>query len=317
MLNLGAMSQVAIIYLSLSREGKRFLKKAVIKSSQLNKRLSKSIPSDLKKILYLVKNFKVVDKVFSSQVSDQLCFDLGRDKSAMYARFISLGCFNLLVWGKMLEAFNLVYDEEARERCIYIAFAQREWNDLADNQGYSFGELMVAAFDDQAAIPKQLTFLRQLKQGERKLTPPERFGKYYQHLQGVEICSRIEYTKEKAEIALNQVAPFVALIFMYIMVPEIPDGLKEASNPVGRWMYMLDELADLDHDKKANRVTYMAMVKDPEEEMRKQFEECRKIILRNASNPDKLIEFLEMITSRVIDARKQGIDIEDSFSNLS
>jgi len=317
MLKLGAMFQVAILYLSLSKEGRRFFKKAIGKYRQVDKTLGKLAWLNLKKILYLVKNFKVVDKVFSSQVSDQLCSDLKRNKSAMYARFISLGCFNLLVCGKMLEAFNVAYGEDAKERCVILAFAHREWNDLFDNLGYSFGEL-VLAFDSLAAIPKQLTFLRQLlKQLESKLTPPERFGKYYQHMQGFNVFKQIEYSKEKAGIILTEIAPFMVLMYMYAMVPEIPAGLKESLPSVARWMYMLDELADLDHDKKTNRVTYMSMVNDPEEEMRKQFEECRKIILRNAPNPDKLIEFLEMITSRVIDARKQGIDIEDSFSNLS
>lgn len=316
MINLGLALQVLAVYLSLSKQGKGFLKKAVGKSHQLEKILSKSVFTDLQKILYLIKAFKVCDKVFNRQVSDQLCSDLGREKSAMYSRFVSYGWFSLLMWSKVLEAFNLAYDEGAKERCVLVAFTHREWNDLFDNQGHSFKEL-VMAFDYQAAIPKQLIFLRQLKHMERKLAPPERFGKFYQHMQGFDICSLFEYTPEKAEIILNQVAPFIALLFMYIMVSEIPEGLKEALKPVSRWLYMLDELADLEHDRQINRVTYMIMVKEPENAMREQFEECRKVILHNAPNPDKLIKFIETITSRVIDAKKRGINIESSFFNIS
>jgi hypothetical protein len=103
---------------------------------------------------------------------------------------------------------------------------------------------------------------------------------------------------------------------MYIMVPEIPEGLKETIKPIARWLYMLDELADLEHDKEIKRVTYMLMVKDPEETMQAQYELCRKVILRNAPNPDKLIKFMETITSRVIQAKQQGTDVENSFFNI-
>ena len=60
----------------------------------------------------------------------------------------------------------------------------------------------------------------------------------------------------------------------------------------------------------------MLMVKDPEKEMWAQFEQCREVILRNAPNPDKLIRFMETITSRVIVASKRGINIENSFFNI-
>ncbi len=313
--NLKVMFQVALLYLSLSKQGKRFLKKVVRESRRVDKTLGSAIVLDLHKILYFIKTLKVCDKVFSAQVSDQLCSDLGREKSAMYARFVSYGWFSLLIWGKMLDAFNLAHDDRAKERCVLVAFTHREWNDLFDNQGYSFSEL-VAAFDYQVAIPKELIFLRQLKQMELKLAPADRFGKYYQHLQGFDVCSLFEYTPEKAQIILDQVAPFVALLFMYIMVEEIPEGLKEAVKPVARWLYMLDELADLEHDKQINRLTYMIMVKNPEEVMWQQYQECCKALLHNAPNPDKLIKFMEIITSRVVEAKKCGANIENSLFNI-
>jgi hypothetical protein len=315
MLNLGAIFQIVILYLSLSKEGKLFLKKTSSKSSRVDKTFRKSVLADLQKNLYFIKSLKVCDQVFRRQVSDQLCSELGRKKTEMYARFVSYGWFSLLMWGKMLDAFNLAYDEGAKERCVLVAFTHREWNDLFDNQGYSFDELF-AAFDYQKAIPQPLIFLRQLKQMETKLAPPDRFPAYYQHMQGFDICSLFEYTPEKAQIILDQVAPFVALLFMYIMVDAIPEGLKETLKPVARWLYMLDELADLEHDKKIKRVTYMIMVKEPEETMWAQFELCRKVILRNAPGPEKLIKFMEAITSGVIQAKQQGTDIENSFFNI-
>lgn len=310
-----AIFKVLTIYLSLSKQGKRFLRKTVKKSHQVNKTLTKPVSLNIGKILYFIETLKVCDKVFSHQVSGQLCADLNRDKSAMYARFVAYGWFSLLMWGKLLEAFNIPYGQDAKERCVLVAFTHREWNDLFDNQGYSFKEL-VMAFDYQAVIPKELKFLRQLKQMERKLAPPDRFEKYYEHMQGFDVCSLFEYTPQKAEIILNQVAPFIALLFIYSMVEEIPARLKEASKPIARWLYMLDELADLEQDKKINRITYMIMAKEPLEEMWKQYEICREIILRNAPNPDKLIKFMETITSKVIDASKQGTNIENSFFNI-
>ncbi len=315
MLNFGAEFQIGILYLTLSKEGKCFLKKAFNKSRQVNKVLTKPIVIDAAKILYFVKTLKVCDKVFNQQASNKLCASLGRDKSVMYARFVAYGWFSLLMWGKMLEAFNLAYDKAAQERCVLVAFTHREWNDLFDNQGYSFQELF-AAFDYKALIPKELDFLRQLKHLERKLAPPELFAKYYEHLQGFSVCSLFAYTPEKAEIVLDEVAPYVALLFMYIMVNEIPEKLKIVLKPVARWLYMLDELADLEHDRQINRVTYMIMAKEPEEVMWKQFEVCREIIKQAAPNPDKLIKFMEMITTRIIDAKERGTNIENSFLNI-
>jgi hypothetical protein len=315
MINLGSTLQILITYLSLSKQGKHFLSKAIKKSRRVNKTFVKPVSLSLQKTLYFIKNLKVCDKVFSRQVSDQLCRNLAREKTAMYSRFVSYGWFSLLIWGKMLEAFNIAYEESAKERCVLVAFTHREWNDLFDNQGYSFNALF-AAFDYQATIPKPLIFLRQLKQMEKKLAPPERFDKFYAHMQGFSVCSLFEYTPEKAEIILDSVAPFVALLFMYIMVNELPAGLKEALKPIARWLYMLDELADLEHDRKINRVTYMLLVKDPEKAMWEQYETCREIISRYAPNPDKIIKFMETITSQIIDARRQGADIESNLLNI-
>ncbi|MCX5694921.1 MAG: hypothetical protein NT014_07395 [Candidatus Omnitrophica bacterium] len=313
--NIRAVFQIALLYLTLSKEGKCFLKKT-IKLSRLHNKISKNpVSLGIRKVLYFIQNFKVCDKVFNRQVSSQLADSLGRSKSAMYTRFIPYSWFSLLIWGKVLDAFNIPYNNQAKERCVLVAFTHREWNDLFDNQGYTFSQLFTA-FDYQAQIPQQLIFLRQLKSMDVKLAPVERFSTYHQHMQGFGVCSLFEYTPEKAEIILDQVAPFVALLFLYIMVPNIPEGLKEVSKSAARWLYMLDELTDLEHDKKINRITYMVLAKDPEKALQEQFEKCRQTILRNAPSPDKLIEFMETLTSKIIEARRQGVDIENSFFNL-
>ena len=313
--NISSIFQLTIVYLALSKQGKLFLKKAIQKSRQIDQTLSNSVLTDLPKTLLFVKNLKICDKVFTRQVSDKLCSEIERDRSAMYGRFVAYGWFSLLIWGKMLEAFNLAYDQKAKERCVLVAFTHREWNDLFDNQGYTFNQL-VAAFDYQATIPKQLNFLRQLKQMEVKLAPPDRFATYYQHLEGFNVCSLFAYTPEKAEIILDQVAPYVALLFMYVMLPQLPEKLKETIKPIVRWLYMLDELTDIEHDKKIKRITYMIMVDDPYVAMQEQYELARKAILSKAPCPDNLIKFMETITSRVITASKQGTNIEHGFFNL-
>ena len=314
MINLKLGLAALAVYLSLSQTGKVFLRKAFMRCRQIDKILGRLVPVNLRQVVYFLKILKLCDKVFSRQVSGRLCSDLERDKSAMYSRFVPYGFFSLLLWGKMLEAFNIPYEEEAQERCVLVAFAHREWDDLFDSSKYSFGDL-VKAFDYQAVIPEQLFFLRQLKQALEGLASPERFGAYYQHMQGFDICRQIEYTREKAAIVLEEVAPFMACIFIYAMVPEIPTKLKDSLPPVARWMYMLDGLADLEHDRFINRVTYMAIVEDPEATMRKQSELCRQLLLHNAPNPDELNKFLDLVTSRVINARKNGVDIESVFFN--
>ena len=315
MTHLGLAFRILKIYLSLSKPGKRFLIKASRKSRRVDKTLARSVLSDLFKFHYFIKNLKVCDKVFNRQVSSQLRTLLNREESVMYARFVSYGWFSLLIWGKLLEAFDIPYDQAAQERCVLVAFTHREWNDLFDNQGYSFDQLF-KAFDYPAKIPPELTFLRQLKQMEKVLAPPDRFPKFYEHLEGFSVCSLFAYTPEKAEIILDQVAPYVVLLFMYIMVNDLPEGLIATTKPLARWLYMLDELADLEHDQKINRITYMLLAKDPEKTMWEQYETCRKIVLRNAPNPDKLIKFMESLTAKIITAQKNKTDVESSFFNI-
>ena len=312
MINPGIGLRILAEYLTLSSNGKHLLKKSVKKSRQINKVLDRPVSLELPKILYFIKAFKVCDQVFHRQVTDRLSGALGRNKQTLYARFVAYGWISLLTWTKLLEAFNFSVDKVAQERCVLLAFRHREWNDLFDNQGYSFKQLM-EIFDDQVTIPKPLTLLRQLVQSLEKIAPPDHFAKYYQQMQEVNTCSFFEHTPEKAEKILDQIAPFVALLYIRVMVPEAPAGLKEVLKPVGRWFYMLDELADLAQDKRANRITYMAMVNDPEEAIRVQYEKCRQAVLEHAVQADNLIKFLEAMTAMIINVRRQGIDIESFF----
>ncbi len=316
MINFGIIFQILAAYLSLSKIGKRFLQKSFKKSRQLNKTIKQPFFLDLRKSLYLIKSFQLCDKIFNLQVQDQLCVELGRDKKAMYPRFVTYGWISLLIWSKMLDAFNLNYDQPAKDSCVLFAFRHREWNDLFDNQGYTFAQL-TEVFNYQAVIPKQLTLLRRLIQTQQKLIPPDRFGKYYQLMQRLNDCSFFEHTSDKAERILDQIAPFVARLFIYIMVPEVPLGLEEILKPVGKWLYMLDELTDLEHDRKKNQITYMSMVQDPEKVIWGQFQLCRQQILCLAPNPDDLIKFMESLTLGVINIRRPRLDIEKEFFELN
>lgn len=60
----------------------------------------------------------------------------------------------------------------------------------------------------------------------------------------------------------------------------------------------------------------MLLAKDPEKTMWEQYELCRKIILRSAPNPDKLIQFMESLTAKIITAQKNKTDVESSFFNI-
>ncbi|GEM_PF-3062156 len=303
-------------YLLLSKEGKCYLHKSIAKSRRSRKGAEKTAAFNLRQTHYFLRTLRVCDRVFAGQVSRKLCAELGWEQLAMYARFVTYGWFCLMIWGKILDAFGVAYDERAEERCVLAAFTHREWNDLSDLEGYSFKELC-ASFDYQVSIPQAMTFLRKLKQLETRFAPPERFGRYYRHMEGfAAACGTFEYTPEKAEIVLTHAAPFIARVFMYLMVPEIPEGLEETLPAIARWLYMLDELADLEQDKKNNRITYMHLVADPEKALQDQFEQCRQIITRNAGHPEKLLKFMGMITSRVIQARKNRADVENGFFNI-
>lgn len=316
MRSLKSALQVLTVYLSLSGPGKLFLKKAVKNSHRANQKLGHPARLGLDKILNLIRLFKVCDKVFEAQVSSKLCADLGREYGAMYSRFVAYGWFSLLMWSRLLEAFDLNFDEGAKERCVLVAFTHREWNDLFDNRGYTFDQL-IKAFDYESSIPQELSFLRQLKHLEKNFIPSEHSEIFYRHLENFNVCSQLEYTPQKAEIILDQVAPFVALIFIHVMVKQVPIELEQAVKPIARWIYMLDEFADLEHDRKIGRTTYMTMSNDPEGAIRQQCEFCCQAVMQYAPRPDDFIKLIETVTSIVIDSNQKGIDLENSFLNLS
>lgn len=315
MISLKTRINLLVTYLSLSSEGRRFLRKLRRKTNQIDKSYRRKVLSDSQGMQLYFKNLVICDKVFSEYVPESVCKGLGRDRFTIYARFVSYAWFVLGMWTRVLDAFEVAYDLDAKERCVLIAFVHREWNDLFDSQKYSY-DVLFKAIASKEAIPEPLILLRQLKQMDMKLAPLKRFGKYYEHMQGFYKCCFFEYTKEKAEVVLNDVAPFVALIFMYMMVPDIPEALKETLKPFSRWMYMVDELADIEDDKKAGRITYVGMAENPQESVWQQYKVCEEAILRNAPGPDKLIEFMKELTTKIIDISKRGINIEESFLSI-
>ncbi len=197
-----------------------------------------------------------------------------------------------------------------------VAFTHREWNDLFDNRGYTFDQL-IQAFDYESSIPKELSFLRQLKHLERNYIPSEHAKAFYRHLEDLHVCSLFEYTPQKAQIILDQVAPFVALVFIHVMVERVPAELEAAVKPIARWMYMLDEFIDLGRDRKIGRTTYMTMSNDPEGAIRQQCELCRQAVSQYAPRPDNFIKLIEMVTSIVINSKQKGVDLENSFLSLN
>jgi hypothetical protein len=315
MISLKARFSLFLTYLSLSNEGRHFLYSLKINSSQIDKGLRKKILSSPLRLHKSLNNLKICDQIFNRQVPGYLSNALGRARFEIYCRFVSYSWFMLETWTRLLDAFEIPYSRDALERCVIAAFVHREWNDLFDIKKYSFDELFKAIASNED-IPEQLTLLRQLKMTEDKLAPRDKFGNYYEHMKGFYKCSSFEYTKEKAEVVLDEVAPYVALVFMYIMVSDVPQALKDVLKPLSRWIYMLDELADLEADKKAGRLTYVGMALDPQAAVWQQYKLCEEALLSKAVKPNELIEFMSELSEKVMDMSRHRINIEESFLNI-
>ena len=65
-----------------------------------------------------------------------------------------------------------IYFGRCTHHNVLCCLVHREWNDLFDNRGYTFDQL-IQAFDYESSIPKELSLLRQLKHLERNYIPSE------------------------------------------------------------------------------------------------------------------------------------------------
>ena len=315
MLSGGGLVDVLATYLALSTPGKHFLWKAGHKIISLDKSLTEDTLRDSQKIHRLLKAFRVCDKIFNQQISKTTCVALGRDRNVIYSRFVPYAWFVLIVWLRLLEASKVVYDEGALERCVLVAFFHREWNDLIDS-GHSLNDAS-RAVESPVDATDSFSIIQQLFRSRKKVAPPEQFKSFYEHIKDFYKYVDFQRTEEKAAENINKQALYVLLSYAYIMVAEVPDRLKAILKPFAKWFYMLDEFTDLESDRRINRVTFMTMAKNPEEQLQKQLTECIEVIRQNAPDPDKLIELIEVITAKVIAAKKQGLDVEKTLASLN
>jgi hypothetical protein len=312
-LSLGGLADVFTTYFQLSTPGKHFLWKAGGKLTSLDQSLTEDTLSDALKTRRLLKAFRVCDKMFNQQISKATCQALGRDRNMVYSRFIPYAWFVLILWRRLLEAFKVEYDQGALERCVLLAFFHREWNDLID-RGYSLNDLYQAV-ESPIDATGQFKIMQQLYRFRKKTAPPEQFPAFYGHIQDFYKHVDLQRTAEKAAENINKQALYVLLSYAYIMMAEVPDSLKTILKPFAKWFYMLDEFIDLESDQRINRITFMSLVGNPEEELQKQLAECRGVIRQNAPDPDNLIELMGAITAKVILAKKQGINLEETFTH--
>ena len=303
------MLNIFRVYFSLSREGKKFLKELKGKLTKEDVHLFKQTMSKPQKRGRLLKSLSRCDKMFTKYIADFPKAVGNQERYNLYKRFVPFSWGMLEVRCRVFDAFNVVYDKEAENRCVLLAFFHREWNDLIDQHGYSFEDLSPVV-ETQEEIPGKLCLLRRLRQVLDVLTPRNRFKKYYQHVSNYMALPNLRRMEKNAKEYVEEASFYSSLTQTYLMVEDIDDNLMEFLKLFSAWYYLLDELSDLDKDRKAGRVTYMSLAKDPFSEIKKRYKDCEEASRRLATHPELILGLMKVMTEKVIAARRQGFDLD-------
>jgi hypothetical protein len=225
---------------------------------------------------------------------------------------VSYAWVSLAVRTRLLAAFEVAYDRAGEDRCVVLSFAHREWNDLIDRCGLSLAQLSRRR-RGAAPPPAEAHLLEHLKAALDDLLPRERFANYYElYDRSREVAARTPDPATARRDTADK-AVWAALMSAHAMVDDLPQPLKDVARPLALFYQSLDDLADLDADRRKGRLTYVALADDPVAEVRRLFDDCERCLRSAAPRPERLLGLLRWLMALVLDARRRGIDFESRY----
>jgi hypothetical protein len=258
----------------------------------------------------LIEKLLISDRAFGEFVPDDILKIAGRPPDLVYRRFVPFAFFNLLIRGRLLEAFELAYDRAAETRLAALMFFMREWNDVREIHGL---EAVFEAMRPLSNPSPSFSVLRRLFDATHEIAP-EHQHPAYAALRKRWLEQRPGYVPADPSEARLQAAATVSLMGGYgIMLPEIPEILAGAVRPFGLWLYGLDALADLNRDRKAHSPTYFGGLADPIKEIRRLYGVCEEHFRRAARSPERILPLMKFLTDETVKAHETGFDLETEF----
>lgn len=312
MIPLSAWADGARALAALSGLGRRCARRLLRLSPGDGGASSKALLADAWERRLLLANFQTCDSAFIRFVPPGIEGAAGTDRQRLYDRLVPFAWINQALRTRLFEAFDLPYDRPAEERSVVHSFNHREWNDLLDVRGFALSDLY-RAISLQESAPPALQLLRHFTVVWRELAPPTAFPGYYALIRESPRAYEIPTTAPGAREATARQALFSCRMFILAMREGVPDVLETVLPAFGLWLYGLDQLSDLEEDRRSGRKTWLGSVADPAAEIERLLADCRSRIEAAAPHPRRLLIFMETMTRGVLHLRRRGKTIEDLY----
>jgi hypothetical protein len=311
MLHPAAIVDMAWTWLTVSRHGRRWL-------DTLRHYAGPGSGAELARILNdparrrtLLRSVRVCDRMFRENVPPELCRRTGREPYAVYLRFVPFACLNVEVRARILDAFQLAYDEAALARVALFFMTTREHNDLTDRlSAAEVGHILTHR--EQVPRDEALLFV-QLVRINLAGMPPDEFGRLWSLFPRMRSIVDELSSPAGPRNRLAERSHSGTLLGLYAVRPDLPEQIGEALRPFSTWFYQLDEFADMARDGEAGRPTVMTTSADPEGELRSSLEAAVRALRSAAPRPERLITMMQFLTDKTIQATRAGLDIEGAL----
>jgi hypothetical protein len=298
-------------YLRLSPEGRRWIRSRRKKKGRRPQGGRLPLLDDKLSRGDMIHKLLICDRAFRDHVPDDQLHILGRERGPVYRRFVPFSFVNLLIYGRLLEAYAIAYDDAAETRLVKFFFLWREWNDLREIHSLDEG---LVAFRRKTEPQPPFLLLRTLVDavlGEGALA--EDYPVFATYLRAFMEKSPAFLTGAPTAHRLKEAATFLVMTGYSIMFPEIPRILVEPVRDFASWFYSLDELSDLNRDKAAKKATYFATLTDPIEEIRRLYAVCEERFRSEAPAPDRILSLMKFFMAETVRSYERGYDLENEI----
>lgn len=310
--SLSLLFDIARAYASLSPDGRAFLRKHRPRSEKTHTPESVALLANRPSRLSLFRSLKTCDVEFARSVPASVCADTGRTRSSVYARFVPYAWISLELRTRLLTAYRIPPGADHDRQLILLTFVHREWNDALDTVPPDTLYRIVRSGESSEPRFRLLHHVAALSNAlaERK----GNFEKMFEIWGKAMDYYHRPFRPEDAAGYLEDKAALNAEIYAWTLLPEISPELSRILHPLYVWFLSLDDAADVERDRAADRTTYMTLAADPAEEIRKTLRRCEETVLRTAgADPEPLLLLMRSMTADVAAAIRGGRDIESDF----
>jgi hypothetical protein len=300
------------LYISLSGNGKRLFRRL---AGMLND--SRSLPH-YRQLLVSIKEtvshdqcgwfscFRASDAGFKEFMPAWYIRQSKIRLEQLYYRFFKMGAILLFEHTGLFLAYNITPDDQAKKRCILLAFLKRVYDDLLDTSGMDKESLFALEPNKELAADPDYRLFLELRKKIRELAAPVKFVNYYALLKAVSDA------QDNRMIGGGENTPYKIkngfLLDMYIMMNDLPPEINRAMDVTAEFFACLDDFYDYDEDLARSKVTCINQSRDPKGELEKKYAQAAAYLRQNSPNPDAYLKGVKRLMENVFFLRENKLE---------